>query len=119
MVSVLNIDLINVIGEFLGDCRYKLVFHDTPKTRELSQQIAVVPRENVHPTILKTFPCLKRKTIYRYLFYAAQIYYLPKLEVFYRVPMGSQRICTRSPNKCTRHHPHEFAYYYLRGAYPY
>ena len=113
MGTVLNIDLINVIGEFLGDSRYKLSFHDTPKTRELSQQIAVVPRKNLHPIIIDTFPRLKKKTIYRYMFYAAQIFYEPKQECFFRVPMGRNCRCAR------QHHPSDFKFYYLRGAYPY
>jgi hypothetical protein len=113
MGSPLHLDLINLIGEFLGDCRYKLVFHETPKRRLLSQQIAVVPRKNVDPLILHTFPKLRRKTIYRYTNRAAKIFFIPDNKCFVRIPCGRNQRCGKLIA------PHEFTYYYLKGAYPY
>jgi hypothetical protein len=112
-MNYLHIDLVNVIGDFLGDCRYKLVFHQTPMTRILSRQIAVVPRKNLPLIITDTFPKTKQNIIYRYTNFAAHIYYLPKLKAFYRVPMG------RKPKGGRTFPASDFSHYYMRASYPY
>ena len=52
----MNIDLLNLIGSYLGDARYQVVFQFTPITRQLSKVMFSVPRKNLPKHVFKDFP---------------------------------------------------------------
>ena len=63
---LLPIDLLNLIGSFLGDARYSLEMRLTPHTHQLSTIMYEVPRKNIPKQVFQAFPALQLGNRYRY-----------------------------------------------------